>query len=371
MVIICKWGTQPIAITYRTAGLTLSIGHPEYVVSLDGAGRLWSVFQDGITIRRGLNGRMLAKRRNGQRIRRWLAPDEAQALEAKVHKTLGNLYNAIGAGSADLRAPLPTGAARIIEQALAFDAAADIAQYHRIYQPIGILPPDQYLAVVLQATEGCSFNTCTFCDFYKSQTFRVKSLMEFRDHAEAVREYLGSGLSLRRDVFLGAANALVLPMHKLLPLIDVAREVFGRGMVAFLDGFSGRKKSAADYAVLAERGLRRVYIGLESGSADVLTHLNKPGLPADAVEAVTALKAGGVSVSVIVLLGVGGAEHVRETVTVLNQMPLDKGDLLYFSDLIGERALPEAVYRQQEEVIRDGLRIKPHISRYDIREFIY
>jgi len=38
-------------------------------------------------------------------------------------------------------------------------------------KPVGILPPDQYMAVVLQAAEGCAFNTCTFCDFYRDRSF--------------------------------------------------------------------------------------------------------------------------------------------------------------------------------------------------------
>ena len=49
------------------------------------------------------------------------------------------------------------------------------------------------------------------------------------------------------------------------------------GIYAFLDGFSGEKKSREDYAQLARLGLKRVYIGLESGDPELLRLLKKPG----------------------------------------------------------------------------------------------
>ncbi|HSO26918.1 MAG TPA: radical SAM protein, partial [Anaerolineales bacterium] len=287
------------------------------------------------------------------------------------------------------------------ERAMAFDSQrsqADAEQYHQVYKPVGILPPDQYMAVVLQATEGCAFNTCTFCDFYKDRPFRIKSPSEFLEHAHAVRDYLGPGLSLRRTIFLGDANALVAPMAKLSPLMDIVHQVYDverlGGIYAFLDGFSGQKKTRADYADLARRGLKRVYIGMESGNAELLSFLRKPGQPQDALQAVRALKAGGVAVGVIVLLGAGGRQyarrHVADTIALLNAMPLDLEDVVYFSELILSEGmhyvqdayaaelqpLDEAARQAQAEEIEAGLRFSeqggvPHISRYDIREFVY
>jgi hypothetical protein len=203
---------------------------------------------------------------------------------------------------------------------------------------------------------------------------------------------------LRRTLFLGDANALVIPQRRLLPLIDVVHDTFDvealGGIYAFLDGFSGEKKTVSDYAQLAERGLRRAYIGMESGSADLLRFLNKPGTPQDVIAAVDALKRGGVAVGIIVLLGAGGVqyaqEHVRATVAAINAMPLDGDDIVYFSVLFAPEGMPyareaaragivplspEACLAQGDQ-IEAGLRFHsaddtPRISRYDIREFIY
>jgi hypothetical protein len=81
---------------------------------------------------------------------------------------------------------------------------------------------------------------------------------------------------------------------------------------------------------------------------------------------------------------------VRDTVRLLNEMRLDMDDILYFSELIESEGLPytQAAYDAglvpltteerlaQGEAIERQLRFSqaggvPHISRYDIREFVY
>ena len=94
----------------------------------------------------------------------------------------------------------------------------DAARFRSIYTPVAILPPDQYLAVVVQATEGCSWNRCTFCDFYRQQPFRIKGDGEFRSHVGDVVSFFGTAIGLRRSIFLADANALVIAQDRLLRL---------------------------------------------------------------------------------------------------------------------------------------------------------
>jgi radical SAM superfamily enzyme YgiQ (UPF0313 family) len=187
-------------------------------------------------------------------------------------------------------------------------------------------------------------------------------------------------------------------MPRLRELMRIVNDVYDvealGGMYAFLDGFSAEKKTVEDYRVLASLGLKRVYVGLESGSAGLLQLLNKPGAPEDALHAVRAMKTAGVAVGVIVLLGAGGRsyaiDHVRDTTQLINAMRLDMDDLIYFSELIESEGLAytQQAFAQglqpltaeeriaQGEAIERGLRFsarrgEPHISRYDIREFVY
>jgi len=405
MVLFGKWNNRSLTVSSKPNCLTVSLQQDAgaTVFSYDAAGRLWTAMLDGVSYRRGLDGKIVAKwgATPESRQRRWLETNEARALEATARDLAQRLQEDLRQGQAELNGALDQRGAQFLAKAGGFASSAytaDIARYHQVYKPVGILPPDQYMAVVLQATEGCSFNTCTFCNFYRDRPFRIKTPELFREHVRAVADFLGEGMSLRRTIFLGDANALVIPMPRLLPLFDVIHqhldvEALG-GIYAFLDGFSGERKSAADFAELRQRGLKRVYVGMESGSARLLQFLKKPGNPDDVVAAVRNMKSAGVAVGIIVLLGAGGhayaREHVRETIAAINAMNLDLDDIVYFSELIESEGLEytrdafdarlqpltSQERLQQAEQIESALVFSeeggtPHISRYDIREFVY
>jgi radical SAM superfamily enzyme YgiQ (UPF0313 family) len=251
------------------------------------------------------------------------------------------------------------------------------------------------MSVVLQATSGCSFGTCTFCGLYH-EAYRVKTPAEFSRHIAAVRRYLGQSLSLRgQSAFLGAANALAVPMTRLVELLTVLRDAFAdapRPVYAFVDGFTGALKEVEAYRQLARLGLKRVYIGLESGHDPLLAFVRKPGTSGQAVETVRAIKAAGVSVGIIVMVGLGGhrfsAGHIADTSATVNAMHLGRDDLIYFSDLV---EVPGTVYPEmareadvrplslgdriaQLRAIQSALAFpgeRPKVARYDIREFVY
>jgi hypothetical protein len=393
---------KPITLSLKPGVLTVALDE-ETVLVADRAGRLWSLYRQGCHFRRGLNGNILAKWTDGSaRQRRRLSASEADLVihyTAQIFRRLRDGLTLASNGAAGHNSETPGDLTQTLQRAAAFDvpaAHADVEHYHRVYKPIGILPPDQYMALVLQMTEGCSFNTCTFCTFYKNRPFRIKSPEELRTHITAVRDYMGDSILMRQRIFAGDANALVIPQPQLLERLAVVNQELPAQPViyAFLDGFSGSKKSARDYAALAERGLRRVYIGLESGHDPLLVWIRKPGSAAEAVAAVRQIKAGGVDVGVIVLLGLGGerynAGHVRDTISVLNQMQLGREDLLYFSEFVpdgtpfdtaegqeqpaGCQPLTRLQIAVQRAAILSGLEFgaaRPQIATYDIREFIY
>lgn len=411
MIVRGRWRDNAYTLSLKADSLNVAV-NVDTVIVHDRAGRFYSLFKDSHHTRRSLNGQMLQKSSGdaGQhrlgRQRRWLEHNEADQLIDSAAAELRTLLDALPAPDWQWLTPPdhPTQLRDIltaIERGARFDSAAarlDAARFADVYSPIGMLPPDQYLALVLQATEGCSFNTCTFCDLYH-QAFRVKTPAEFRQHIRQVRDYLGDSILLRqRSIFLGAANALAMPMARLVPMLEIVRDEFapspenrGRaGVGAFLDAFTGTRKSVDDYRTLASLGLKRVYIGLESGHDPLLQFVQKPGQAQDAIETVHAIKAAGINVGVIVLIGLGGDRfrdgHTRETVTVLNSMGLDTGDLIYFSDLVEEAGTPYPLIAAQHEIralstderaaqraaIREGLKLNgAKVSNYDVREFVY
>ncbi len=292
----------------------------------------------------------------------------------------------------------------------------DRATFRVIYKPVSILPPDQYLALVLQATEGCSYNQCAFCGFYRDRKFYIKRLGEFKQHIRDVRAFFGGAIGLRKTIFLADANAIIIPQAELVPIFDAINAEFAihplglagdalrdweaqhpihfEGVYSFIDAFTTRRKPAHEYAELAARGLRRVYIGLETGDAELLRFLGKPNAPVEVIQLVDHVKAGGVAVGIIILAGAGGekfaAQHVRNTVALVNALPLEQSDLIYFSELVDHPAssygalMREAQIRpltigeieQQIAQMRAGFEFQnpqraPKVSYYDIREFMY
>ena len=346
------------------------------IYTFDLSGRLYGAFDHGVNYRRGLDGRVLARSRNhpGGRERRWLSSVETAALLEAARGDVAMLWDIFQHRPAVIRAAAdidPTDALlqeveQALNRALTFDYLADVQRFRQVYRPISILPPDQYQALVLQATEGCSFNTCTFCALYRDRPFRIKSPQEFAQHVQDVLAFFGRGVSMRRSIFLADANALIIPQHRLLPLMELVARTFPvlpespndakrrewlathplgvNGVFAFVDGLSAERKTVDDFQRLRTLGLRRVYIGLESGHEPLLAWLRKPSTAAEMIEAVVHMKAAGLQVGVIVLLGAGGrrfaAGHVQDTAAALNAMPLDGDDIIYLSPFQPDAAAP-------------------------------
>jgi len=355
---------MPIHATHPTTGdtITASLAGAALVISprygesysFDRAGRLLGLFVDERSYQRTLDHRLLERLRNGGQRRRELSPGESAALLARAFLTLREL------AAIAPRLDLPDGdrarLASALERVLAFGPErlqADGAAFARLYKPVSILPPDQYLALVLQATEGCSWNRCTFCGLYRDRAFRIHSPESFRAHCEAVRDFFGEGLSLRRGIFLADANALIVPQARLRALLAIAQDVFGlpdgpRPIYSFVSAFDVERKSAAEWAELHALGVQRAYIGLETGDNALLDFLNKPGTVEDAIEAVRALRAGGIAAGVILMAGIGGdrfaAGHVRRSVEAIRAMDLGPGDLVYLSKYV---PAPGTEYPQQ------------------------
>lgn len=318
--------------------------------SFDREGRLLGAFLDGVNYRRGLRGDILMKHAQLPRakLRRMLEPAERRRLMTSVLKHVATIHEqARGQQHGEVRSWL--------DRALSWDVdrlESEREAFQSIYKPISILPPDQYLALVLQAAEGCSWNRCSFCTFYRDRKFRIKAPAEFRDHVRQIKAFVGQALGMRKSIFLGDANAIVISQTRLRTLLDIVHEEFVigepnglKGIYAFLDIFGAEKKSSADYRELAAAGVRRVYLGLESGDATVFALLNKPGSPQACVEAVRTIKAAGINVGIILLAGAGGAElaeqHVAHSLDALAAMGLGAGDIVYVSPLI---APPESLY---------------------------
>lgn len=404
---------KPAIVSVRTGGNT--------VLTFDREGRLFSASISHCAYRRGLDNRILVKDRRREAVQELqylhLTGQDRQEFLRRVHEKISSLWTALQERS--VRFWPGTGPpvqvfreiSSALERILSYDPArleAEGRRFVSILRPPGMLPPDQILAVVLQLAEGCSWNRCSYCTLYQDRPFRMKEAEDFAAHIREVKAFLGEGLALRRSVFLGDGNAMVLPQDRLLRVLDLINEEFWiaaadppdpflpqfTGIYAFMDPFSPPTRSPLDFEQLAQRGLRRVYIGVDTGQNGLLKFLGKPGSAEQAWRAICTAKEGGIRVGIIILLGAGGDlfyySHVQETVNLLNALPLGEGDIIYFSPLVihpgsayadrtaetGIRPISPARLEEQREAIVQALRFTnplrpPRLAPFDIRGFVY
>jgi len=196
------------------------------------------------------------------------------------------------------------------------------------YEGTVIRPPSEARSYILQVTLGCSHGRCTFCGTYLDKTFRTRPADEvLEDVALAQRRFPDT-----RRVFLADGNALVLSTRRLAEILDALGAGFPllRRVGIYANARDLLAKSDADLAMLCAKKLEVVYLGLESGSDEVLRRVDKGATATEMVEAVQKAKRAGMRISVIALLGLGGielsGEHAAETGRVVSAM-----DPQYFS----------------------------------------
>ena len=173
------------------------------------------------------------------------------------------------------------------------------------YEGMIIRPPSEARSLLLQVTVGCSHNKCSFCGTYTGVRFRIKSFEEIEEDILEAAEY-----GRIKRVFLCDGDALIIPQKKLLPIMESIRtNIKGVQRIGLYgNAKSIMRKTPDELKELKELGLGIVYLGVETGSNELLKKINK-GVDYDTmVEAGRRVKNAGIALSCTVLLGIGGTE---------------------------------------------------------------
>lgn len=399
-------GTQ-VAAGVREHSLAVTVDFNQ-VYTFDRAGRLLGYFDHGTYYRRSLDHRLLRKSRakDGSWSVRTLDSDEASAQYEEMFRPLREIAQHLKKNRVVWTDTVEVPERRrqalaVFAQITAMDPsglAADAERFRSVYTPVAILPPDQYLALVVQVTQGCSYNKCRFCHFYRDEPFRVKSASEFAGHIDEVEKFFGPGVSVRQSVFLADANALVAESGKLLPMLRLVNERFmqntgsgafrPKGIYSFVDSFHTQFEQPEIWSEYANLGVKRVYLGVESGCDELLERMDKPTNAESVTRAVTVLKDAGIDVGIILITGLGGADfskrHVEASGQLLQKLPLNGRDIVYFSPYVETGSaeamaefgppLSRAKCQKQQERIEAYLgkeASRPKCATYGLEEFVY
>jgi histone acetyltransferase (RNA polymerase elongator complex component) len=228
-----------------------------------------------------------------------------------------------------------------------------------------IRPPSEAQSLLVRVTRNCPWNRCAFCPVYKGAKFSIRPVEDVKRDIDAVwrhvktidgmkasgalnRETVNKALVVldgdeqaafgaalawylagMQTVFLQDANSLVVKAYNLVGILEHLRLRFPsiERVTSYARSQTIVVKKPEDLRAIAQAGLNRIHIGLESGADAVLELVCKGVTKAQHIEAGVKAKAAGMEVSEYVMPGLGGKalsqEHTTETADALNQINPD------------------------------------------------
>lgn len=194
-------------------------------------------------------------------------------------------------------------------------------------------PPSEADSLILQITNGCTWNKCSFCEMYSTKKFSIKKEEEVFKEIDAISEYMPN----IRKVFLADGNPMVLSADKLKRILDKIHATLPkvRRVTTYALPRDIIAKTPEELKMLKESGLSMIYVGIESGDDEVLKFMNKGETYNSTVEGLLKAKTAGLKLSVIILEGVGGLkyseQHAINSAKILNAIQPEFASVLILS----------------------------------------
>lgn len=182
-------------------------------------------------------------------------------------------------------------------------------------------PPPEARTMLLQVTQGCAHNKCSYCSMYDGTKFKIETIDQIeKDVMEARRIY-----GVQKRVFLVNGDAFVLSAKKLRAISQTITKHFPQmetiSMYASIRNIMS--KSDEELKDLRENyRINELWVGVETGDADILASFNKGYSMDDTYEQLMRLKKAGYEYNCKLMLGTGGKgrglEVAEKTAQLIN-----------------------------------------------------
>ena len=241
-------------------------------------------------------------------------------------------------------------------------------------------PPSEARSLILQVSNGCSWNRCTFCEMYTApqKKFSVKSQPEIESELQQVA---ASGYPVRR-VFLADGDAMTLSFRRLKEILLAIRQYLPdvQRISSYCLPRNLKNKSIEELKELQQLGLSLMYVGCESGDDLVLEKIEKGETYASSLDALHKIKQAGIKSSVMILNGLGGQQyseqHAINSAKLMNEtqpeflstlvVSFPMGDERFQQGFGGEyQPLSQRQLFQEMEVLLDTLALERTVFRSD------
>jgi radical SAM superfamily enzyme YgiQ (UPF0313 family) len=209
-------------------------------------------------------------------------------------------------------------------------------------------PPSEARSLILQVTNGCSWNHCTFCEMYTQpqKRFRFKPLKDIEKELEAVaRTAAEAGAPVRR-IFLADGDAMTLSVRRLKMIMAAINHYLPgvRRVASYCLPRNLRHKTVEELTQLREMGLSLFYVGCETGDDLVLDRVGKGETFESSLDALRKIGQAGARSSVMILNGMGGEQYSRQH-AVNSARLMNEGQPEYLSTLVV--SFPQGMDRYQ------------------------
>ncbi len=164
--------------------------------------------------------------------------------------------------------------------------------------------PGERASYNLPVTVGCSYNHCKFCGLFKDLTYREIPLEKIEEELKRVKDLGGDP----KVVYLGDGNAFHLKAEQLVTILNMVHSYFPGCQEIRMDSTVPDilAKTDEELKTLAELGVKRLYIGVETALPDVLKFMNKCHTLPMAYEAIERIHKAGIDYAAHVMSGVAG-----------------------------------------------------------------
>jgi biotin synthase-like enzyme len=228
-----------------------------------------------------------------------------------------------------------------------------------------IRPPSEAESLLIRISRNCPWNRCTFCGLYKDSKFSLRPVDHVLRDIDTVRFYAEALESARKEgrkisqrelyslapdgkndlqalhaassfvasgmesIFIQDGNSLVIKPADIIRILRHLREAFPKvkRVTSYARSQTLAKISDENLSSMAEAGLNRIHIGMESGSDNVLKMVKKGVDKATQIIAGQKVKRAGIELSEYVMPGLGGKrltrENALETADAINQINPD------------------------------------------------
>lgn len=229
-----------------------------------------------------------------------------------------------------------------------------------------IRPPSEAASLLIRITRNCPWNRCTFCPVYKGTKFSLRPVehvlkdidkvhfyveamlnaqknngciphSEFlrlsqcgegkdRPALHAARNFVANGM---KSIFLQDGNSLIIKPDDLVHILKHLKKAFPgvERVTSYARSRTIVRISDEDLRHIAEAGLNRIHIGMESGSDEVLKRVKKGSDKATQILAGRKVKGAGMELSEYYMPGLGGRklsrENALETANAMNRINPD------------------------------------------------